>query len=259
MKLVRLTRIAIIAAVIGAVIYSHYKPLDLTTKIKAPAAPEVSAIVYTSSFVALPKTYGHAVVIGGIKSLEQFKQLMAAHPELYACSAKDADAATLFVVTKPFEAFTSYRKNGQIHVLSKPVWIGVGETLIRCGDVTIRARCGNVLFIALPPNTTAPDEPIDTEIEVPGEVPELLTDVPNIGTPVLQSGTPPETDTPPESGTPLIPNGTGGFCCTGGGSGGNGGRGTSPVQTPEPSSFDMLAAGIGLLWIGSWIYGILKR
>ena len=104
----------------------------------------------------------------------------------------------------------------------------------------------------------APEEPIDTEIEVPVEVPVQLFDVPNMVTPVLQSGTPPDTDTgtgTPESGTPLIPNG--GFCCTGG-SGGNGG-GTSPVQTPEPSSFDMLAAGIGLLWIGSWIYGILKR
>jgi PEP-CTERM motif len=242
----------------------HSDRVDSRTK--SPIIGQVHEIGQAYS----PKKVGvscgrHYVVCRGVPSIAQYNQVMRA----------DATVRKLYSVMGPVQittldnsefAYDSYRVGNSIYWTKKTKFIPAGEPVISDGKWAILMRCGNL--IALDPQYPITDSPepqdlyppppvyvVDAPPEVPYAPPPpfLVVDTPEPAaphTPETVPGTPsiyasyvpptfpPSEETiltsqPPKESFPVSPAFPG-----------------TPVNTPEPSSFEMLF--LGLVGIGVW-------
>ncbi len=152
----------------------------------------------------------------------------------------DVEAASLHavVVGEDFDAYVQYRHAGKVYWTKSKHTIRKG-TLLFCDRLgrCVKADCGNEISLT-PQSPDQPDEPFDTVlVEGPPE------DVP---APTLEGVVPPTTTTPEPPGVgPEPPPST--FCCL---TGSPVPPSTPvPVQTPEPSVFYLVFAGVVALFV----------
>lgn len=192
--------------------------------------------------------YPFSVIPGGAVSPKELKAAIAHDPivaEHY--SGFDVAKAHKVKADKARLVFVSYRLGNEVFWTKRPLKISRGETLITDGKNEARTRCGNRLS-ATPAGPVSPKEPPPEALEA-NPTPEIFAVVnPPLDLPLTPP--PPSTIQPPEHGRiyfpPIIPIWWG--------SGQPSVPVTPvtpvpPVQTPEPGSLVLLAAGASALWL----------
>jgi len=103
--------------------------------------------------------YPFSIVPGGIRSVAELKDDMAADPALAAHYAGfDLGRARMALLSRDRFAYMSYRKDNRIYWTKKKLRLAKGEAVITDGTLIIRSRCGNRAS-DVPASPTSPHEP----------------------------------------------------------------------------------------------------
>lgn len=125
----------------------------------APASPEDLAAAAKSH-----RVYGHALVPGGIHSVDELIALILSDPLLADHYKSFELAQTHFIILDhDVPAYVSYRLAHKIYWTSHQTVIHKGELVITDGSNFIRARCGNRISY-IPGFPINPAEPTDLDI-----------------------------------------------------------------------------------------------
>ena len=88
--------------------------------------------------------YPYSVVVGGVRSKEDVQAAMERDPAVAAHYADlKVDRLRPGYLTTAAVAYVSYRKDGKIYWMSRPVRLQAGERLLTDGENCVRGRCGN--------------------------------------------------------------------------------------------------------------------
>lgn len=218
------------------------------------------------------EVYPYSLVPGGVRSARELRAVFDHDPVLRAHYRNfDFNRARLVRLTGDRTVYVSYRIGNKVYWTTKLVRLHAGEMLLTDGVMNVRTRCGNQIS-ENPRMEVSPDEPKVATLEKPVHLPDP--------SPSAAAG-PVEFDSalrrpefpglfPPMTPAPLVGSANGfgpvfpaGVCGpgkkknsgppirSGGGkkkanpcSSGGGGGGT----VPEPTSFALLASGLGGLY-----------
>jgi hypothetical protein len=193
--------------------------------------------------------YPYSVVPGGVLSEAELEASMAKDP-VVAQHYRDILAERLHLtrLNTPMNVYASYRSANSVHWTTHTIRVPKGELILSDGTNLIRARCGNRLVFAPPP------EPPKTGGPPAIEPPELVFDYapPPIFTPPEMPAPPHPDSAPPRVAhfwPPAMPPPT--WCCGPGGYPGNGRqpRPPRPSAVTEPTTMLLLGSGIFVMMI----------
>ena len=193
--------------------------------------------------------YPYSVVPGGVLSEAELEASMAKDP-VVAQHYRDILAERLHLtrLNTPMNVYASYRSANSVHWTTHTIRVPKGELILSDGTNLIRARCGNRLVFAPPP------EPPKTGGPPAIEPPELVFDYapPPIFTPPEMPAPPHPDSAPPRVAhfwPPAMPPPT--WCCGPGGFPGNGHqpRPLRPPAVTEPTTMLLLGTGVFVMMI----------
>lgn len=226
----------------------------------------LAALPKADSSATLPPVYPYSVIPHGVRSADELQQALR-HDATAAAHYADflTNAARPIRLDRDRMAYVSYRIGNRIFWTSKKVALHKGETLLSDGEHLVRTRCGNRIS-EVPRLPVSPVQPADPILETPlaPVKPELAVEPWPGQQPIWSDNSAPAVsllaaNVPPASfpggpGAPFLPV----ICCNsstshsrtpppgGGNNGGGGGTPPPPVAAPEPNSFLLLLAGLGL-------------
>ena len=216
------------------------------------------------------EVYPYSLVPGGVRSAKELRAVFDHDPVLAGHYRNfDFNRARLVRLMGDRTVYVSYRIGNKIYWTTKLVRLHAGEMLLTDGVMNVRTRCGNQIS-ENPRMEVSPDEPKVATLEKPVYLPDPSPSVAGpvefesaLRRPEFPGLFPPVTPAPLVGAAggfgPIFPAGVcgpgkkkntgppirngktkGGPCSSGGGGGGT---------VPEPTSFALLASGLGGLYL----------
>lgn len=231
MKLVTTIVVILAVAIVWAFVAFRFAAKPVVPPVPAPAVPTSALIETSDGFLN-----DHPVVVGGVHTLTELCKVVRQFQELYG----DFDClnAKLIQTKTAFWAKDSYRIGGKTlwtkhnKFIPAGTWVWMDEH----GNL-IEAKCGNALIRI---QDTSAIEPFDVaQLEVPS-----APDAPVQESYISWNPPPPLTPDPaipptnPPANPPVFV-----FCC----GGGVPPSAPPPISTPEPSTIELLLAGLMIL------------
>jgi hypothetical protein len=215
---------------------------------KTPGKSPVSAVV---AVTGLRPVFPYSLVPGGIHSVEELREAIAANPALADnYTGFDISKARVKTVSQDTYLYVSYTRDGQVYWTAKRLKIAKGETVLTDGKRMIRGRCGNFTSETpmVPVSPQLSEDPTDTIMDTP------LAPLPDTDGPIEVASLGPQDVVAPSVSpdTPSRPYGLSGgsLCCSLGspGSWGPSQPGSpGPTSMPEPPTSLLLGLGLGVI------------